>query len=117
MSFLGPTTYFGHIMCQRQSAHSRWTIPADIGTILPSSSWQHPERSGNMHRLSAGMRGTILFAILFAIPFTGGCGWMGRTAGKAHATSEKGVEAVEQGYNDGYTTEKDKKAGQEAPAP
>lgn len=40
----------------------------------------------------------------------GGCSWMGRTAGKAQAKLERKAQAVEDGYHEGYESEKAKTA-------
>ncbi|MBD8894990.1 hypothetical protein [Desulfovibrio desulfuricans] len=48
---------------------------------------------------------TALIALFF---FSSGCSWVGRTAGKASAKIERKVDAVQQGYNDGYKGEQKK---------
>lgn len=40
----------------------------------------------------------------------GGCSWMGKTAGKAQAKLERKTQAVEDGYHEGYESEKAKTA-------
>lgn len=51
----------------------------------------------------------ILAAALIAIFFFSfGCSWVGRTAGKASAKIERKVDAVQQGYKDGYNGEQNK---------
>jgi hypothetical protein len=48
---------------------------------------------------------TAMIALFF---FSSGCSWVGRTAGKASAKIERKVDAVQQGYNDGYKGEQKK---------
>jgi hypothetical protein len=51
----------------------------------------------------------ILASCLIALFFlSGGCSWVGRTAGKASAKIERKADAVQQGYNDGYKEEQKK---------
>jgi len=54
--------------------------------------------------------GVILLALATMLAGTAGCGWMGRTAGKAQAKVERGVDAMNQGYKDGYEKEQSKDA-------
>lgn len=49
----------------------------------------------------------FLLAVL-PVAFCGGCGWMGRTAGKAQAKLERKAESVQDGYEEGYEQEKAK---------
>lgn len=59
------------------------------------------------------MRKTLtLLLVLLALTAAaiGGCGWMGRTAGKAQARIERGSERLEAGYEQGYKEEKAKDA-------
>lgn len=51
----------------------------------------------------AWMRNSLLLlALAGMLSGTAGCGWMGKTAGKAQAAVENGVEAMNKGYKDGY---------------
>lgn len=53
----------------------------------------------------------VFFAALIAISLlgaAGGCSWMGRTAGKAQAKVERNVKSMEEGYQEGYETERAK---------
>ncbi len=50
----------------------------------------------------------IMAACLIALFFLPGCGWVGRTAGKATAKIERKVGSVEQGYKEGYREERKK---------
>ncbi|WCB47062.1 hypothetical protein [Nitratidesulfovibrio vulgaris] len=49
-------------------------------------------------------------AILLILSFgaASGCSWVGRTAGKVQAKIERKTDAVEKGYNDGYSGERQK---------
>ena len=49
-----------------------------------------------------------LVCIVAFFPSSFGCAWAGRTAGKAQAKMEKGVDALEQGYKEGYSSETNK---------
>ena len=59
-------------------------------------------------------KGAVLLALAAVLAGTAGCGWMGRTAGKAQAKVERGVDAMNQGYKDGYEKEHAKDAPQES---
>jgi hypothetical protein len=48
--------------------------------------------------------------LIFAFVFMGGCGWVGRTAGKAQAKIERKADSVEEGYREGYEQERSKTA-------
>ncbi len=50
----------------------------------------------------------VVSCLLLLACISGGCSWMGRTAGKAHAKIERKTEAVKEGYEEGYTEEKSK---------
>lgn len=60
-------------------------------------------------------KSVVLLALAAVLAGTAGCGWMGRTAGKAQAKVEKGVEAMNQGYKDAYEQEHSKGASKDAP--
>jgi hypothetical protein len=47
----------------------------------------------------------LIFACLLA---ASGCEWAGRSVGKAQAKIERKTDAVIDGYNEGYSTEKNK---------
>lgn len=51
-------------------------------------------------------KGLVLLVLAAVLVGMSGCGWMGRTAGKAQAKVEKGVEALGKGYKDGYEDER-----------
>ena len=50
----------------------------------------------------------IVAVFIFIFLFSSGCGWLGRTAGKAQAKIERKTEAVIDGYKEGYANEKQK---------
>lgn len=58
-----------------------------------------------MRLLRVLLTGMLAISLLTA---AGGCSWMGRTAGKAQAKMEKGVKSMEEGYQEGYESERAK---------
>jgi len=48
----------------------------------------------------------FLVLCLMACLLNQGCSWVGETAGKAQAKIERKVDAMQQGYEDGYKNEK-----------
>ncbi len=52
------------------------------------------------------MNKAITALLIAACLGTGGCAWMGKTAGRAQASVERGVEDLKTGYDEGYSTEK-----------
>ncbi len=52
----------------------------------------------------------IVTTCLILVCFLGvsGCHWVGSTAGKAQAKIERKIDAVQGGYEDGYSKEKSK---------
>jgi len=44
--------------------------------------------------------------LALAAVMAGGCSWMGRTAGRAQAKAERNIKAIEEGYHDGYDSER-----------
>lgn len=50
-----------------------------------------------------------IFVLMFSIFSLSGCGWVGNTAGKTEAKIEKGYEQMQDGYREGYASEKNQK--------
>ena len=46
--------------------------------------------------------------VIFILMFSSGCGWLGRTVGKAQAKIERKTGDLVDGYNEGYSNEKQK---------
>jgi hypothetical protein len=55
-----------------------------------------------------------LFCVLsaYCLVLSGGCSWVGHTAGKAQAKIERKADSLEQGYHKGYEEEKAKTESQ-----
>ena len=49
----------------------------------------------------------ICVALVGSSLLLGGCNWMGRTAGTAKASVENGIDAVQEGYHEGYSETKE----------
>ncbi|MGE4441657.1 MAG: hypothetical protein AB7D27_09235 [Desulfomicrobium sp.] len=50
----------------------------------------------------------VVFFLIVACLLSSGCEWAGRSVGKAQAKIERKADAVVDGYNEGYSSEKAK---------
>lgn len=54
------------------------------------------------------MKVILVLMVIFVLMFSSGCGWLGRTVGKAQAKIERKTGDLVDGYNEGYSNEKQK---------